>query len=79
MKEPLHPNDESRRWGKPTADRREPAADGSGRPPLELTVVEYTDRSDRVTMAPPDLSGIARMETWLSADSAAIVDLAAWR
>jgi hypothetical protein len=49
------------------------------RPALELTVVEYTSRPDRVTVHPPDSTGVARMETWLSVDSSVVVDLAGWR
>lgn len=48
-------------------------------PTLQLTVVQYETRPDRGTVHPPGLTGIERMETWLSADAAAFVDLDTWR
>jgi len=35
--------------------------------------------ADRATVFPPGLSGIDRMETWLSVDRSVVVDLDAWR
>lgn len=48
-------------------------------PELRLTIVEYEKRPTKGTIFPPGLTGIERMETWLSADFAAFVDLEAWR
>lgn len=48
-------------------------------PDLRLTVVQYEDDSDRGTIHPPGLTGIDRMETWLSADLSVFVDLDSWR
>ena len=51
-----------------------------GRPPaLKLVVVERDGGPDRATIHPPGLTGVARMETWLSTDRSATVDLSAWR
>ena len=50
------------------------------RPPaLEIAVVRRDNGPDRATIHPPGLTGVARMERWLSADCSAVVDLAAWR
>ncbi|WP_236044707.1 DUF7511 domain-containing protein [Haloarcula nitratireducens] len=46
---------------------------------LSMTVVQYGDASDRCTVYPPGLSGVARMSTWLSADRSAFVGLDAMR
>ena len=48
-------------------------------PALDLVVVRYDDAPDRATIHPPGLTGLARLETWLSTDRSAVVDLAAWR
>jgi hypothetical protein len=52
-------------------DRAEP------RRPITLrsSLVRYDDDSDRRTVYPPGLSGVARMSTWLTADDDAFVDL----
>lgn len=42
---------------------------------LESTLVQYEEGADRRTIYPPGLSSIARMSTWLTADSDAFVDL----
>jgi hypothetical protein len=42
---------------------------------LQSRRVRYEGRPDRVTVFPPGLSDDARMTTWLSADSGAVVDL----
>lgn len=47
-------------------------------PELRLAVVEYDEGPDRGTIHPPELTGIKRMETWLSANMSAIVDLSNW-
>jgi len=60
-------------------DSKRVAASATDRPAVELslTVVRYTDGPDRGTIYPPESGGDARMSTWLSADRAAFVDLAA--
>ncbi|MFW6382672.1 MAG: DUF7511 domain-containing protein [Haloferacaceae archaeon] len=52
---------------------------GDPLPTLDLVVVSRADGPDRATFHPPGLTGIARMETWLTVDRSAVVDLAAWR
>ena len=53
------------------------------RPPTSrdghIVVVPRDDGPDRATVHPPGLTGVARMETWLSTDCSAVVDLSAWR
>ena len=57
------------------------ASDSGGRRPSERGVdlthetVEYPDRLDRCTVYPPETSGIARMERWLTVDRRVVVDL----
>ncbi|MFC6757479.1 MULTISPECIES: DUF7511 domain-containing protein [Haloarcula] len=46
---------------------------------LSLTVVRYADGPDRCTIYPPDMTGDARMSTWLSADYEAVVGLSSMR
>lgn len=46
---------------------------------LRLAVVRYDEGPDRCTLYPPGLTGIERMETWISADMSAVVDLLAWQ
>lgn len=48
-------------------------------PTLRLAVVSYEDGADRGTVHPPGLTGFERMETWLSVDLSAVVDLSAHR
>jgi hypothetical protein len=48
-------------------------------PELRLRIVGNAADPDRATVYPPGLSGIARMETWLSVDLSVVVDLGAWR
>jgi hypothetical protein len=62
-------------------DRTQTARDGvdespDAAPVLSSTVVGYRERPDRRTVYPPDLSSVARMSTWLTADDDAFVDLA---
>jgi hypothetical protein len=52
---------------------------GDPLPTLDLVVVRRADGPDRATVHPPGLTGIARMEAWLSTDRSTVVDLAAWR
>ncbi|MGQ4557052.1 DUF7511 domain-containing protein [Halobellus sp. GM3] len=47
--------------------------------PLRLAIVSYEDTPDRATVHPPGLTGLDRMETWLSVDLSAVVELEAWR
>lgn len=65
------------------ADRRPdaPRSDPARRQPvtLESTLVRHERGPDRRTVYPPRLSEVARMSTWLSADSDAFVDLDAAR
>ena len=42
---------------------------------LRSSLVRYDDDSDRRTVYPRGLSGVARMSTWLTADDDAFVDL----
>jgi hypothetical protein len=46
---------------------------------LSLTVVKYTDTPDRCTLHPPDVSGDARLATWISADRDAFVSCSSMR
>lgn len=46
---------------------------------LRLAVVRYDDRPDRGTIHPPGLTGVERMETWLSVDMSLVTDLSTWR
>lgn len=48
-------------------------------PELRLTVVENEVYPDRGTVHPPSLTGLERMETWLSADTSIFVELSTWR
>jgi hypothetical protein len=48
-------------------------------PELRLSIAEGDNGTDRGTVHPAGLTGIERMETWLSVDLSAVVDLAAWR
>lgn len=50
-----------------------------GSPVLRLTVVRRDIGPDRATVHPAGATGMARMETWLSVDRAAVVELSAWR
>lgn len=48
-------------------------------PTLQLAIVNYEGRPDRGTIHPAGLEGLARMETWLSADMEFFVDVGAYR
>lgn len=52
---------------------------GESVPDLQLAIVAYDDSPDRGTIYPPDLTGIARMETWISVDMSVVADLSIWR
>lgn len=54
-------------------------AEGETVPDLQLAIVKYDDRPDRGTIHPPDLTGIERMETWISVDVSVVADLSMWR
>ena len=60
--------------GSPVSPSRDSRA-----PALDLVIVRRDDGADRATIHPPGLTGVARMETWLSTDRSAVVDLSAWR
>lgn len=48
-------------------------------PELDLAIVRYDDGPDRGTIHPPELTGIAGMESWISVDLSVVVDLSMWR
>jgi len=50
---------------------------GTGADEYELVsvVVEYDERPDQCTIYHPDSSGIERMSSWISADTASFIDL----
>jgi len=48
-------------------------------PELRLEIVKFDERVNRGTIHPPGLTGLERMETWLSANLSAFVELSAWR
>jgi len=48
-------------------------------PELRLEIVKFDERVNRGTIHPPGLTGLERMETWLSANLSVFVELAAWR
>lgn len=53
--------------------------DADGLAGLTIRAVQYPNGPTRCTMYPDGLTGMARLETWLSADQSAFVDLEAWR
>lgn len=53
--------------------------DADGLEGLTIRSVHYPDGPTRCTMFPDDLTGMARLETWLSADKSVFVDLEEWR
>ena len=59
-------------------EERESSAEGDA-PTLQLAIVHYDGRPDRGTIHPAGLEGLARMETWLSADMEFFVDVSAYR
>ncbi|WP_259518372.1 hypothetical protein [Halanaeroarchaeum sp. HSR-CO] len=48
-------------------------------PDLRLAVVRYDDRPDRGTIHPSGLTGLERMETWISVDMSLVADLSTCR
>ena len=77
---PSNPSDHPPSTGTPRGSVDTCSPDGAPEPPnLHLAIVSYDARPDRGTIHPPGLKGIARMETWLSADMSVFVDLAAYR
>lgn len=54
-------------------------AGGDPVPDLQLAIVTYDDSPDRCTIHPPELTGIERMETWISVDLSLVADLSMWR
>lgn len=78
MSFPNVPADDSDPNGSPGA--RSPGSPQPYGPPiLRLTVVRRDAGPDRATVHPAGATGMVRMETWLSVDRAAVVDLSAWR
>lgn len=57
----------------PSSGRRETVRE------LQLAVVTYDESPDRGTIHPKGLTGIERMETWISADMTAFFELSACR
>ena len=80
MDELPHTTD-SQRAAEDTAICREPVESvrATTAPKLRLAVVEYDEGPDRGTIHPPELTGMKRMETWLSANMSVFVEVAAWR
>jgi hypothetical protein len=76
MSAPSQPADDDPRPEHPTTRPTEPDRFTSK---LRLRMVENAAGPDRATVHPPGLTGIERMETWLSVDASAVVDLSAWR
>ncbi|UWG46350.1 Uncharacterized protein HSRCO_0048 [Halanaeroarchaeum sp. HSR-CO] len=52
---------------------------GTPVPDLRLAVVRYDDRPDRGTIHPSGLTGLERMETWISVDMSLVADLSTCR
>lgn len=61
------------------ADRASPATGDGSAPDLRLAIVEYENGPDRGTIHPPHVTGVDRMETWMSVDVDVVVDCSAWR
>lgn len=74
-------NNRERPLEERTNNNPEPPSQAGGEtvPDLQLAIVEYDDSPDRGTIHPPDLSGIERMETWISVDMSVVADLLIWR
>lgn len=64
---------------KPSADRPSPTTSDGSTPDLRLAIVEYENEPDRGTIHPPHVTGVDRMETWISVDMELVVDVSAWR
>lgn len=52
---------------------------GEAVPDLQLAIITYDGSPDRGTIHPPDLTGIERMEAWISVDMSVVTDLSIWR
>jgi hypothetical protein len=78
---PHAPDTSDQRWHERTSTNPAPTAltRNGGVPRLQLAVVEYDDNPDRGTIHPPSLTGLERMETWMSVDMSSVVDLSTWR
>ncbi|MFD1598238.1 DUF7511 domain-containing protein [Halobellus rarus] len=82
---PRAPDDDDARRSRrsPTRPTDPPATSESESrrigPELRLSIAERDDGADRGTVHPTGATGMERMETWLSVDLSAVVDLYAWR
>jgi hypothetical protein len=73
-------NGERLREEQTNKSRKTPSqAGGETVPDLQLTIVSYDDSPNRGTIHPPDLTGIERMETWMSVDLSVVAALSMWR
>jgi hypothetical protein len=82
MSEPSHTSSNRERSPEEQANNSRETPSQSERetvPGLQLAIVKYDDRPDRGTIHPPDLTGIERMETWISVDMSVVADLSMWR
>lgn len=82
MTAPPHQSDTGDRFqGEQAADRSATPIHAGNDPVLDLrlAVVRYDERPDRGTIHPPGLTGVERMETWISVDMSAVTDLRTWR
>lgn len=82
MSGPTHAPDDGERRSKqsplatpdpPSSVREETALE------LQLAVAKHDGSPNRGTIYPQGLTGIERMETWISADMTAVIELSAWR
>lgn len=82
MSEPTHTTSNREQPPKDQANKirknRSHAREGTG-PDLQIATVEYDERPNRGTIHPPNLTGIERMETWISVDMSMVADLSMWR
>ncbi|MGM0397818.1 MAG: DUF7511 domain-containing protein [Halobacteriota archaeon] len=82
MTSPPHPSDTGTGLqDDQPLDRSATRGQGSATPvpDLRLAVVRYDDRPDRGTIHPSGLTGLERMETWISVDMSLVTDLSTCR
>ena len=79
MGEPSYTIDGRQLAGTNTPEKSAGDVRAKNPPELRLTVVENDDSPDRGTIYPPDLTGLERMETWVSVDMSMVIDLSTWR
>jgi|GEM_PF-3003946 len=65
--------------GQPASPETGPIGDAEGLEELTIRAVQYPNGPTRCTMFPDGLTGMARLETWLSANQSIFVDLEEWR